>query len=72
MKCYGTPNPRENDRPTEGRSSSAEFIKKAISHFMPNRLMGWNERAREGNPTRSVKVNELLKKIKKQEVRKLG
>lgn len=72
MKCYGTPDPNTNDLPTEGRSSTAEFIKKSISHFMPNKLMGWNERAREGNPTRSVKVNELIKKIKKQEVRKQG
>jgi hypothetical protein len=71
-KAYGTPNPGVNARPLAGRCSSLEYGKKAISYFMPNRLMPWNERSKEGNPTRSKIVNELIKRVKKQEVRKQG
>jgi hypothetical protein len=72
VKAYGIPNPTENDHPTEGRASSLAYAKKAISSFMPNKLMAWNERNREGNPTRSPMVNNLIKTVKKKEVRKLG
>ena len=41
-KAYGIPDPGPNDNPTEGRSSALAFAKKAISYFMPNRLMSWN------------------------------
>ena len=33
------------------RSSTIEYYKKAISHYMPNRLMTWNELSKVGNPT---------------------
>ena len=39
---------------------------------MPNRLMQWNVETGTGNPTRSVQVNELIKWVKKLEVRKQG
>jgi len=71
-KVYGTPTPTDTDVPTHGRSNTIAFAKKAISFFMPNRLMVWNEATQEGNPTRSTMVNELIKKVKKQEVRKQG
>ncbi len=35
-KAYGTPNPGIDARPTEGRSSTLEYGKKALSYFMPN------------------------------------
>ena len=34
-KAYGMPTPGPTDRPTQGRSNSLAFHKKAISHFMP-------------------------------------
>ena len=71
-KVYGKPDPDESDRPTEGRSASIEFAKKAISYFMPNKLMKWDMATNTGNPTKSVVVNELIKRVKKQEVRKQG
>ena len=72
-KVYGTPSPTAGiDKPTLGRSATIEFVKKAISFFMPNRLMPWNEQTRNGNPTRSTAVNDLIKAVKKQEVRKEG
>ena len=74
LKVYGTPDPTPEDNPTEGRSSSLAFSKKALSYFMPNRLIHWNELANPpfGNPTKSSAVNDLIKRIKKKEVRKQG
>jgi hypothetical protein len=39
---------------------------------MPNRLMLWNAVSGQGNLTRSIEVNTLIKKVKKKEVRKQG
>ena len=39
---------------------------------MPNRLMLLNAISGQGNPTRSIEVNTLIKKVKKKEVRKEG
>ena len=71
-KAYGVPSPGPDDNPTVGRSSSLEYYKKAISSFMPHRLQPWNSITSFGNPTRSVEVNDLIKRVKKKEVRKLG
>ena len=62
----------EDDNPTEGRSSSIEYSKKEISFFMPNRLAHWYVRTKSGNPTKSVTLNDLIKKVKNKEVRKQG
>ena len=73
VKVYGKPDPdTEVDKPTHGRSTSIEFLKKAISFYMPNRLVAWNAETKSGNPTRSVPLNDLIKAVKKKEVRKLG
>ena len=61
-KVYGSPNPTDEDNPTKGRSSSIEFGKKAILYYMPNRLAHWDVQTNRGNPTKSVLVNELIKK----------
>lgn len=61
LKVYGDPDPHENANPTEGRSSSLEHYKKALSFYMPNRLTPWNVMTSTGNPTRSIVVNELIK-----------
>jgi hypothetical protein len=45
------------------------YYKKAISYFMPNRLMAWNNKlSLAGNPTRYVAVNDLVKAVKKMEI----
>ena len=70
----GCPDPEPNDNPTEGRSSALTFAQKAISYFMPNKLMSWNVLANPpvGNPTKSVVVNNLIMIVNKREVRRQG
>jgi hypothetical protein len=70
QKAYVTPDPDAN--PTQARSLSLEYWKKAISYYMPNCLMPWNAVSGQRNPTRSIEVNTLIKKVKKKEVRKQG
>jgi tRNA(Glu) U13 pseudouridine synthase TruD len=48
------------------------FFKKALSSYMPNRLMTWNVAIQQGNPMKSAEVNDLIKKIKKCEVHCVG
>lgn len=70
--AYGTPTPGPNDKPVHCRSSNLEFAKKAISFFMPVRIAPWTIRDKTGNPTRSVPGNQVIKDIKKAEVRREG
>ena len=72
LRAYGTENPTEGDRPTETRSNSLKYWKKALSAFMPNRHMQWNNISSVGNPTRSTDVNDVIKRVKRAEVRKQG
>ena len=72
VKTFGDPDPAVDANPTSARSNSLEYYKKAISHFMPNRLIAWVSGRNEGNPTRSVEINNLIKRVRKKEVRKQG
>jgi hypothetical protein len=63
-KAYGTLTPSQNDRPTVGHLSSHEYYNKALSHYMPNKLWAWNALSQQGNPTRSLEVNTLIKMVK--------
>ena len=72
FKVYGTADPTPDMRPTQGRSNSILYTKKAISYFMPSKLETWSVRARTGNPTRAILVNNFVKSIKKMEVRRQG
>jgi hypothetical protein len=47
-----------------------DFYKKAISHFMPNRLIAYVSGCNEGNPTQSIEINYLIKQVCNKEVRK--
>ena len=51
--AYGVEVPGDDDRPSLRRSSGLEFVKKAISFFMPNRNVQWNVESQTGNPTMS-------------------
>jgi hypothetical protein len=72
LQAYQTEDPGPEDKPIHARSGGLEVVKKAISSFMPNRNVKWNVKSQTGNPTMSVAVNDLIKKIKKAEVRKQG
>ena len=72
LKTFGIEDPPVDANPVHARSSSLEFWKKAISFFMPNRLIPWNSTSREGNPTKSIEVSDLIKRVKEEEVRKQG
>jgi hypothetical protein len=54
------------------QSQTLMYWKKALSSFMPNRLMVWNEISGVGNPTRSIALNNLIKCVKRKEVRGQG
>ena len=68
---YGDPeyNTDEVERPENVylRSSSLEMRKKAVSFFMPNKAAPWVNG--QGNPTRSGQVNDVIRTLKKYEVR---
>jgi len=70
FSAYGTATPGPDDRPTNWRSDTAEFAKKAISHYMPN-TGAWNQ-AGHGNPTRSRPVQQFIANLKRLQVRQLG
>ena len=74
LRAFGTVNLGVDANPISARSSTlAYWKKKAISFFHPNRLMVWSAGRMEGNPTRSVEINNLIKQVKKKdEVRKQG
>jgi hypothetical protein len=72
IKTFGIPDPPIDANPVSARSSSLTFYKKSISFFMPNRLIPWSTTRSEGNPTRSNEINDLLKRVKRKEVRKQG
>jgi hypothetical protein len=72
FRCFGTPDPPSDANPTLARLNTLKFWKKALSSFMPNRLMEWSRTREEGNPTRSIEINDLIKRVKKKEVRKQG
>ena len=72
FRAYGTPDPSRDDNPRDCRSGSLLTWKKALSFYMPNKNMQWNELSNPptGNPTKSREVNELIAWIKKKETRK--
>ena len=71
-KAYGTPEPGQDDFPEKCCSTTIKYHKKAISQYMPRRAMVWDEIQKEGNPTKSQAVNNLIKEIERHEVRGTG
>ena len=68
MKAYDDPDPDINNgaRPTNGRSDSLYYAKKALLRYMPYRTASWVNG--QGNPTKSDLVNDMIKEVKKFEV----
>ena len=73
LKAYGVMEIVSNlERPTLCRSNTLEVYKKAISFCIPNRIPTWDPVSKIGNPTKSVDVNQLIKAVRKHEVRTEG
>ena len=72
FKAFGVDNPGNDDLPTEGRSSTVAFHKKAISYFIANKHFKWNVETKTGNPTMSPAISALVRLVKKHEVRGEG
>jgi hypothetical protein len=72
FKAFGTDEPSMDSRPTHCRANTLEVLKKAISWYMPNRIAEWNSISKVGNPTKSKEVNDVIKFVKKAEVRRIG
>ena len=58
------------DKPVHARASSLEYLKKAISFFMPYQSANWCNG--QGNPTKHSMHRELIDTVKKCEVRGEG
>ena len=71
FRVYGTEHPEDDAKPNK-RHTAIAFWKKAISYYMPNKNMVFNELSNVGNPTKSAVVNDLVKRVKRKEVRKQG
>jgi hypothetical protein len=70
--AYGTEHPDDGSLPTKARSNTLKAKKKMFSSFMPRKNIPWDDVRREGNPTKSIAVNALIKRVMKFEVRKQG
>lgn len=71
LKTFGTTDPPGDANPVSARANTLAVDKKAISFFMPNRDK-WSATRMEGNPTQSMQVNSLIKRVRKKEARKQG
>ena len=58
----------ETSRPTFCRWETLQAVKKGISFFHPEKDTDWNIRNKTGNPTRSVVVRNLMKKVNDHEI----
>ena len=64
--------PTANDRPIHARANSMRHWEKAISYYMPNQNMQWNELTGHGNPTKLADLNSLIGLVQCQEIRGQG
>ena len=60
------------DKPIQGRSSTIDYSKEVLLYFMPNKFIKFDLHSNSGNPTKSVLINELIKRVKKHKVRREG
>ena len=71
LKAYGTLDPYlKVDNPMHYCLITVEYTIKAISYYLPNRLVAWDIGKKSGNPTWSVEMTELIKTVKKRKSRK--
>jgi hypothetical protein len=71
-KAYGTPEHGQDNLPHKCCSSTIKYHKKAISQYMPQQNMVWDDVQKEGNSTKSQAILGLIKEIERHEVRGTG
>ncbi len=72
-RIYGNPDADDAvDPPLNHRHNSVLNWKKALSFFMPNAHLQWNDDSQTGNPTRSRQMASLLKNVKRMQVQRRG
>ena len=72
FKAFGTDVPTDAHRPIHARANSLKHWKKAISYYMPNRNVPWDELNGRGNPTRSAGLNDMIRRVIRFEARGQG
>lgn len=72
FKAYSTADPGEDDNPTLCRANTLYFHKKALSYFMPRKRPDWDDILQQGNPTKSLAVNNVISRLKLHEVHGTG
>ena len=70
--AFGTEDPGEGDLPTKCRSNTLKGVKRMLSAFMPRKNVTWDDVTKQGNPTRSVAVNDVITAVIRFEVRRQG
>jgi hypothetical protein len=66
--CFDNPTPPKDANPVKFRSNTVAYAKKAISPFLPNRNIPWNELTLTGNPTQYYKITDMIKSVLAKEV----
>lgn len=73
IKIYGNVNANPDvDPPINHRANSVLYIKKAVSYFMVNKTMPWNEVTLQGNPTRCNELHQLIRSMRRMETAHRG
>jgi hypothetical protein len=67
-KAFGVDHPTDDAKPTSPRSNTLKSSKKMLSSFMLHSNVAWGNIHQEGNPTRSIQVNNVIKRVMKFEV----
>jgi hypothetical protein len=73
FRIYGDPDANEGTEPPRFyRLHSVLAWKRAISHFMPNNNVPWNDVAQVGNPTRSPAMSRLTRAMRRFQTQRRG
>ena len=73
LRIYGNADADEKTTaPVRYRVYTLLLWKKAISYFMPNQQMQWNEVSLTGNPTRSALMARLVRSMRRYQTQRRG
>ena len=72
LMAYNKTDPTSDDLPIYANHNTLLVHKKSLSYFMPRQMHKWDDVREEGNPTKSARVNKLLKVVEKMETRGEG